>query len=360
MRLVDDQNSAGVLFGRQTCPSMPRALSMKNIASLAQLSIFVRIAELRSLSAAARELGISPSAVSKSLAQLEEYLGVLLVKRTTRSLTLTDGGRIIFERANNILADLEVTLDAARQSQAPQGHLRLTCSMAFGSTQLTRLVGRYLECHPNTRASVALEDKLNNLVEDNFDLAIRITASTDANYAARKLASIRWVYCAAPAYLDGHPPIRSPHELIRHRCLVYPVMTVDGTWTFLGGGTLQRVPVRPALECNSSLGLREAAIRGHGVACLPTYLVADDIVRGELQLVVPEYRSAISHTLYAMYYRSKYANGLVRNFIDYIVGEIGDTPPWDRALRDAVGLEWADERGSPPLPPACPPLTNAA
>jgi DNA-binding transcriptional LysR family regulator len=333
---------------------------MKNIASLAQLSIFVRIAELRSLSAAARELGISPSAVSKSLAQLEEYLGVLLVKRTTRSLTLTDGGRIIFERANTILADLEVTLDAARQSQAPEGHLRLTCSMAFGSVQLTPLVGRYLERHPKTSASVALEDKLTNLVEDNFDLAIRITASTDANYAARKLASIRWVYCAARSYLEANAPIRSPHELVRHRCLVYPMMTIDGTWTFLGEGTLQRVPVRPAFECNSSLGLREAALRGHGVACLPTYLVADDIVRGDLQLVVPEYRSAISHTLYAMYYRSKYANGLVRNFIDYIVEEIGDTPPWDRALSDAVGLEWAGERGLVPLPPAGPPLTEAA
>lgn len=332
---------------------------MKNIASLAQLSIFVRIAELRSLSAAARELGISPSAVSKSLAQLEEYLGVLLVKRTTRSLTLTDGGRIIFERANNILADLEVTLDAARQSQAPQGNLRLTCSMAFGSTQLTSLVGRYLERHPKTSVSLALEDKLTNLVDDNFDLAIRITANEDANYAARKLASIRWVYCAAPAYLETHPPIRAPRELVRHRCLVYPMMTADGTWTFLGEGDLQHVPVRPAFECNSSLGLREAAIRGHGVACLPTYLVADDIVRGDLRLVIPEFRSAIGHTLYAMYYRSKYANGLIRNFIDYIVGEIGETPPWDRALRDAVGMAWADERGFSHQP-ACPPITNAA
>ncbi|WP_316155125.1 LysR family transcriptional regulator [Cupriavidus sp. BIC8F] len=332
---------------------------MKNIASLAQLSIFVRIAELRSLSAAARELGISPSAVSKSLAQLEEHLGLLLVKRTTRSLTLTDGGRIIFERANNILADLEFTLDAARQSQAPQGHLRLTCSMAFGSTQLTPLVGRYLDCHPKASASVALEDKLTNLVEDNFDLAIRITASTDANYAARKLALIRWVYCAAPAYLGASAAIRSPRDLTRHRCLIYPMMMADGSWTFLGNEDFQRVPVTPTLECNSSLGLREAAISGHGIACLPTYLVADDIVRGRLCIVLPQYRSAIAHTLYAMYYRSKYANSLVRSFIDYLVNEIGETPPWDAALKESVGLEWAEEH-TPNASPTQPELRDVA
>ncbi len=319
---------------------------MKNLASLTQISIFARIAELRSLSAAARELGISPSAVSKSLAQLEEQLGVLLVKRTTRSLTLTDSGRVIFERANNILADLEFTLDAARQCQVPQGTLRLTCSMAFGSFQLTPLVGSYLERHPKASASVSLEDKLTNLVEDNCDLAIRITAKTDASYAARKLATIHWVYCAAPSYLNGSAHIRSPGDLAKHRCLIYPVMTADGTWTFLGKGDLQHIPVRPTLECNSSLGLREAAMRGYGIACLPTYLVATDIVRGDLGIVLPEYRPAITHTLYAMYYRSKYANILVRSFIDYLVDEIGEIPPWDMALKEAVGLEWADEGSS--------------
>ncbi|VVE08928.1 LysR family transcriptional regulator [Pandoraea terrae] len=120
-------------------------INLKHLAAFTQITVFVRIAEQGSMSAAARELNLSPSAVSKSLAQLEERRGVLLVKRTTRSLTPTDSGRIIFERANDILSDLETTLDAARQTKSPEGNLRVTCSMAFGSKQLTPIVGRYLD-----------------------------------------------------------------------------------------------------------------------------------------------------------------------------------------------------------------------
>ncbi|AFQ51159.1 MULTISPECIES: LysR family transcriptional regulator [Burkholderia] len=314
---------------------------MKNFASLTQITAFVRIAELGSLSAAARELNLSPSAVSKSLAQLENRLGVLLVKRTTRSLTLTDSGRIIFERANDILADLEVTLDAARQSKSPEGNLRLTCSMAFGSKQLTPILGRYLDARSQVSASIALEDRLTNLVEENFDLAIRITSRADSSYAARKLATIHWVYCAAPAYLDSNESIREPADLMQHRCLVYPAMTVNGAWTFSDGQRthqVQQIPVKSVLDSNSSLALHEAALQGLGVACLPTYLVSSDVVQGALRVVVPDHRPIITHTLYAMYYRSKHANMLVRNFIDFVVADIGDIPHWDRAVQDSVGL----------------------
>lgn len=311
---------------------------MKNFASFTQISVFVRIAESGSLSAAARELNLSPSAVSKSLAQLEGRLGVLLVKRTTRSLTLTESGRIIFERANDILSDLESTLDSARQTKTPEGNLRITCSMAFGSKQLTPVLGRYLDSNPKVSASIALDDRLSNLVEENYDLAVRITSRTDSGYAARKLATIHWVYCAAPHYLDSTESIREPGDLVRHRCLVYPAMTLNGAWSFQGGKDTQRIAVKTALESNSSLALREAALHGQGVACLPTYLVSSDIIQGALRIVVPEYRSAIAHTLYAMYYRSKYANSLVRSFIDFVVDDIGDVAPWDKALQEAVDL----------------------
>ncbi|MBP0623378.1 LysR family transcriptional regulator [Cupriavidus consociatus] len=311
---------------------------MKNFASLTQINVFLRIAELGSLSAAAKELNLSPSAVSKSLAQLEERLGVLLVKRTTRSLTLTDSGRIIVQRANDILSDLETTMDAARQIRNPEGNLRITCSMAFGSKQLTPIVGRYLDDQPKVSASIALDDRLSNLAEENYDLAVRITSRTDCGYAARKLATIHWVYCAAPGYLDAHESIHEPADLVQHRCLVYPAMTLNGAWSFLGERDTKQIAIKTALESNSSMALREAAIHGQGVACLPTYLVSSDIIQGALMIVVPQYRSAIAHTLYAMYYRSKYANALVRSFIDFVVDDIGRMPPWDRALREAVDL----------------------
>ncbi|SAL02940.1 LysR family transcriptional regulator [Caballeronia calidae] len=190
-----------------------RAYILKSFATLTQITVFVRIGELGSLSAAARELNLSPSAVSKSLAQLEERLGVLLVKRTTRSLTLTETGRIMFERANAILSEIDTTLDEARQSQRIKGTLRLTCSIAFGSRQLTPILSRYLDVQSEVDANISLDDHCVNLAEENFDVAIRITSNTDSTYAARKLAMIHWAYCASPDYLSSHGAIEEPDDL---------------------------------------------------------------------------------------------------------------------------------------------------
>ena len=312
---------------------------MRSLAALNQLSVFVRIAELGSLSAAGRELNLSPSAVSKRLSQLEERLGMLLIKRTTRSLTLTDSGRILFERANDILSDVENTIDAARQLQRPEGELRVTCSLAFGTEQLMPLMGRYLQANPEVNANVSLNDKHVNLAEENFDIAMRITTESDSAYAARKLAVIHWVYCASPEYLADHKQVESPECLAEHDCLVYPGMTSNGgAWSFVRDDQVRHVGVRARLISNSSLALRRAALQGQGVACLPTYLVSQDLMRGDLSLIAPEYRSAISHTLYAMYYRSKFSNALVRSFIDFVVDDLGPVAPWDRDLKDLIDI----------------------
>lgn len=313
---------------------------MKSFATLTQMTVFVRIAELGSLSAAARDLNLSPSAVSKNLAQLEERLGVLLVKRTTRSLTLTEGGRLFLERATSILSDVENTLDTARQFGLPHGNLKLSSSIAFGTKQLTNIVGRYLESYPEVNANIILDDRYVNLSEEDFDVALRITADTHWGYAARKLAPIRWLYCASPEYLANHGRIEDPQDLAHHACLVYPLMTMDGAWTFRQGEHTKHIKVTPRMMFNSSLALREATLDHRGIACLPTYLVASDIINGHLRVVVPEYRAAIVHTLYAMYYRSKYENQLIRSFIDFLANDFGDIPPWERELRSIPGLHY--------------------
>lgn len=305
---------------------------MKNFASLTQITVFARIAELGSLSAAARELDISPSAVSKSLAQLEEHLGVLLVKRTTRSLTLTESGKIILEKANSIIADLDTALDAAKQFGRPDGLLKLTSSLAFGSKQLPLLLASYFERFPAVRANVALDDRCVDLAEEEYDIALRITAGTHWGHAARKLAPIHWVYCASGGYLDRHPEIRRPDDIYDHPCLVYPAMTLDKAWTFRKDNETHYVEVKARLTSNSSVALLEAALEGQGVACLPTYVAAKEISSGKLRIVLPEYKCAVVHTLYAMYYRSKYAKPLIRSFIDFIVEHYGEIPPWDRQL----------------------------
>ena len=301
---------------------------MKNIASLTQVSVFVRIVELGSLSAAARELNLTPSAVSKSLAQLEHRLGMLLVKRTTRSLKLTDAGKVIYERANAIVQDVEDTLDAARQLQNCEGSLRITSSIAFGAKQLPRLVAAYMAANPAIDVNISLDDRCVNLAEENYDIALRITSGTDWGYAARKLAPIKWVYCASPRYLDRYGLVRRPQDVLNRDCLVYPAMTMSGNWVFDGPESVH-VKVRPKLVSNSSLALREAALAAVGIACLPTYLVADDIAEGKLVTVAPDYRCAISHELYAMYYRSRFVNPVVRSFIDFLVEFLKDGGSWE-------------------------------
>jgi DNA-binding transcriptional LysR family regulator len=307
---------------------------MKNLASLSQIMVFTRIAETGSLSAAARDLNVTPSAVSKSLAQLEERLGILLIKRTTRSMTLTEGGRALLQRTAAILDNFEEALDETHQFRSqPMGPLRLTSSVAFGCAQLSSIIGRFIEVFPHVQANISLDDRCVNLAEENYDVALRITASTDWGYAARRLASIHWVYCAAPGYLERHGRIETPEDLARHHCLVYPAMTLDGAWTFQRGEEVRHVKVQGRLVSNSSLALLAATLEQHGVACLPTYAVAGNIVAGDLAIVLPHYRAAITHTLYAMYFRSKYANPATRGFIDFIAADLGPEPPWDRALR---------------------------
>lgn len=307
---------------------------MRNLASLSQLMVFARIAETGSLSAAARELNVTPSAVSKSLTQLEERLGILLIRRTTRSMMLTEGGRALMQHTATILDSLDEALNETSQFRSyPAGPLLLTSSVAFGCAQLSSILGRFIEASPQVQVNISLDDRCVDLAEENYDVALRITASTMWNLASRRLAPIHWVYCAAPGYLERHGRIESPDDLASHRCLVYPAMTLDGAWTFQRGNEVRHVKVEGCMISNSSLALLAATREQHGVACLPTYVVADDILSGKLQVVLPDYRSAITHTLYAMYFRSKYTNPTIRGFIDFIADDLGSIPPWDAALR---------------------------
>jgi len=307
---------------------------MKNLASLSQLMVFARIAESGSLSAAARELNVTPSAVSKSLTQLEQRLGILLIKRTTRSMTLTEGGRALMQHTAAILENLEEALSETSQFRSyPTGPLLLTSSVAFGCAQLSSIIGRFIEVCPQVQVNISLEDRCVDLAEENCDVALRITASTVWNYASRRLAPIHWVYCAAPGYLERYGRIETPDDLANHRCLVYPAMTLNGSWTFQRGNEARHVRVQGCMVSNSSLALLAATLEQRGVACLPTYVVSGNILSGDLEVVLPDYRSAITHTLYAMYFRSRYTNPTIRGFIDFIADDLGPTPPWDASLR---------------------------
>lgn len=312
---------------------------MRNLGSLSQIIVFTKIAELGSLSSAARELNLTPSAVSKSLSQLEERIGVLLVKRTTRSLALTEHGKSFLERTSILLSEVEETFaQASSFREEPRGTLKLSTSMAFGYAQAYKLIGSYMEKYPAVVTRVVLDDRFVNLSEQDCDIALRITASSDWSYQARRIADIHWVYCASPDYIERFGPLDHPAVLERHRCLIYPAMSPNGAWAFRDNSTIHEVPIRGSLTSNSSLILLKAAIDGQGVACLPTYVVAESILDGDLNIVFPKFRAGMSHTLYAMFFQRKYSNPLIRSFVDFAATEFGPVAPWDVSLSGKIDL----------------------
>ena len=282
---------------------------------------------------------LTPSAVSKSISQLEEQMGVLLVKRTTRSVVLTERGQEFYLRVSGIVNDLKEAIGEVQNFKSqPKGTLRLTCSIAFGCSQLTQVVNSYMEKNPLVDIHISLNDQIINLNEENFDIALRITSTTNWNFAARNLAPIRWVYCASPGYLANNYCLEKPEDLYMHRCLVYPIMTQNGAWTFADSdGIQQEIKVNGRLVCNSSLALRAAAVDGQGVVCLPTYIASQALLSGELKRVLSNHNAVQTHTLYAMYYHSRYQNPIIRSFIDHLVRSWSPEPPWDKVLEQADG-----------------------
>jgi DNA-binding transcriptional LysR family regulator len=305
---------------------------MKLTSSLNQFIVLAKIAETGGLSSAARELGMTPSAVSKSLSLLEEQLGVLLVRRTTRAVTLTTHGKMFFQRVSRILADVEDALDEVGDLRSQtKGDLHISCSIAFGCSQLVGIISRYKERYPDVNIHISLDDRLVNLGEENIDIALRITDATDGPYAARMLTQIRWVYCATPQYLEQHGRPQKPQDLKpqNHQLLVYPAMTNGGSWTYGHKRSLLQIKINASLECNSSLALLNFTLAHQGIACLPTYVADKHIKNGEIEVLFPDYQAASLHTLYAMYFQSRYKNPLIRTFVDFIRDDLKDCD-WGR------------------------------
>ncbi|THF25787.1 LysR family transcriptional regulator [Pseudomonas atacamensis] len=305
---------------------------MRHSAYLSKLEIFVKVVETGGLSQAGRELNLSPSAVSKSLAQLEAFLGTALIKRSTRNITLTESGKNIFHKVTLILQDVESTINAAKQYNEPMGSLKVTTPIAFSHSQLAKIMGAFTEKHPKINTTITLEDRCANLSEEEFDVALRITDRTTWDYPAKYLTEINWVYCASQGYLNKNGDVKDPQHLEKHCCLVYPSMTTNGAWSFIKDGLYSEVKVKGRIVSNSSLALIAMAVDDCGIVCAPAYAVADRINEGTLKVVLPEYKPAISHSLYAMYFKTKVHNPSVRAFIDFLASKFEHGAPWDSAF----------------------------
>jgi DNA-binding transcriptional LysR family regulator len=299
-----------------------------NYAIFRQLEIFIKVVECNSFSAAALKLNLTPSSVSRSISQLEEYLGIVLLKRTTRNLILTEPGKYLLFRAQHLLAELDDSLvNTSGFRSHPQGQLKITCSIAFGVTHLMRLYSEYREINPDVRLSVDLNDQSVNLNEENIDIALRITAHPPSNFALRKICKINWVYCASRRYFERRGLPKTLADLEDHDCLINP--NVSDNWQFIGGDG-HSLKINNIVEVNSTLGLLQAALHHQGIVNLPTYMLGDHIANGELIPILLDHEAKEhEYNLFALYHPGHYQDPKVRSFIDFIVEKISAAPAWD-------------------------------
>lgn len=294
------------------------------------LSVFTKVVELSSFAAAARHFGLSPAMVSKHILALEERLGARLLNRTTRQVNPTEIGRAFCERATRILADLDEAERAASDSQAmPRGLLRVNAPLSFGVRHLAPAIIDYLVACPTVTVDVTLNDRIVDLVEEGFDLAIRIARPVDSSLIARQIAPCFIVACAAAEYLAKHGAPHRPADLAAHNCLGYSYAALRGEWRFSGPDGAASVHVAGRLSANNGDLLRLAALRGEGIVLLPSFLVGDDIAAGRLVPILPGY-TPDALAIQAVYPHRRHLSAKVRSFVDFLVARFGQAPEWDR------------------------------
>jgi len=297
---------------------------------LAAIEAFVKVAEAQSFSEAARRLRTSKSVVSRQVAKLEADLGARLFHRTTRAMTLTEAGRGYFERASRILGDLDDANRSVSQLQsAPRGLLRVNAPMSFGFQHLAPALADFLARYPEVEVDMTLNDRFVDIVDEGFDVAVRIGTLVDSSYVARKLAPIRRVICASPEYLHARGTPASPDDLRAHECLSNSNLATAREWRFVTPeGRPWSVETRGRLSANNGDALKAAAMRGLGLVNLPTFFVGDELKAGKLVTVLDAF-IAQDLTLNAIYPQSRHLSPKVRAFVDFLVARFGPQPYWD-------------------------------
>ena len=301
---------------------------------LTGLEVFAKVAAVGSLSAAGRAMGMSQTMVTKHIAALEARLGIKLFHRTTRRLSITEAGRNYLESSERILADIEAADAAVTADRVePRGLLRLNVPVAFGTRQIAPLLSEFAQRHPFVTVELGLNDRLVDLADEGWDLAIRIASLSNSSLIARRIAPCRTVVCAAPSYLAARGKPRSVSSLAEHNCLGYTLSSVTGVdrWVFGAKGDVI-ISVSGNLRANNGEALRTAAIAGQGLAYLPTFIVADDLRAGTLVALELDQPTVEFGGIYAVFLPDRHPAAKLRAFIDFIANRFAPEPPWDRKL----------------------------
>jgi DNA-binding transcriptional LysR family regulator len=298
---------------------------------LRAFEVFVTVVSRGSFTRAADVLETSPANVTRYVNELEAHLGTRLLNRTSRRLSLTEGGETFYSRCKSILDDVAETEGlVSSASVEPRGRLRINAPVSFGILYLAPLWPEFMRKYPEVELDVALIDRVVDIVDEGYDLAIRISRAGSTNQAARKLATSRNILCASPTYLArcGHPV--KPADLIEHRCIGYSYAATGDEWQLIDSERkAHTVKVNCHMHTNNGDTARAAALAGQGVIWQPTFLVGNDLRVGKLVQVLPEYRLPDIDVL-ALYPSRRHLSAKTRAVIDFLVDAFGGVPPWDR------------------------------
>lgn len=283
------------------------------------LTAFAKVVESGSFVAAAGRLGISVSAVSRHVAELEAHLDVRLLNRTTRRLALTESGGAFYERCVQLLADLdEAEQSASATAVTPRGTLRLSAPVTFGERHVAPAIAAFVERYPDMRFDVELSDRAVDLIEEGFDAAVRIGAIGSQNLVGRGVGATTMVCCAAPEYLRRRGEPKRPDDLAAHECLTYEYASQRRTWLFRErDGSARQVKVSGAVHANSGRFLAALAVEGHGIACEPDFIVGPELRTGRLVAILRAFQPGPS-TIQLVYPSRRHLSAKVRTFADFL------------------------------------------
>ena len=300
--------------------------------SLSDIAVFVQVVRDGSFTKAADRLELSRSVVSKYVTRLEERLGARLLNRTTRRLSLTEAGRVFYERSRRGLEEIEeAETEVSRLQGEARGLLRVNSPMSFGILHVAPLLPEFLAENPEVSVDMNLDDRKVDVIEEGFDVSIRITDLPDSSLVARRLGPCRHAIVAAPAYLEKHGVPRAPDDLRDHNIIAYQYQESATDWHFLTADKKQiTVPVSGSIQMNNSLALREALLGGIGITRTPTFVVGEDIAAGKLVSLLTDYQT-LEVSIYLVYPQRRHLSPKVRAFVDFVAVRISSDPYWDVA-----------------------------
>lgn len=303
------------------------------MSNFGDLEIFARVVSAGSMSGAGRELGLSPAVVSKRLRRLEDRLGSRLLQRTTRQIALTEAGQGFYERVVAILAGVEeAEAFVSRRSATARGTLKVTAPTSFGRMHIAPHLCAFMEANPDLSINLILSDNFVDIVGDGYDVAIRIAELADSSLVARKIAPVRRILCATPAYIERHGAPASFEELCKHNCLTH----VSGeSWRLEGPSGPVSFRPNGALMTNSSEVVREAVLAGIGIGLRSTWDIGPELASGKLVQILPDHEGSRNIAVHAIYPSRQFLAVKVRLFIDFLADLYGSVPYWEEGLSAA-------------------------